>query len=134
MDPLTRFGALGGGLLTVVGVLGFAVTGVADPFAVRGQHLLVLVITPAQNLLHLVMGLAMVIGTARNAQAARTTTLVASAALGMLGLVGLIPAGPGTPLALDTWGSLLHLVLAAWGAGAIIRSRNETPRMEVHQS
>lgn len=126
MDATRRVGYLGGGLLTVTGVLGLAITGLSAPLTSTGQQLLLLEVNPAQNLLHLGLGLALVAGGAGTPRTSRVTTAAAAAALGMLGLVGLALAGsPADPLALNGWGNLLHLGLAAWGATATLRG---TPR------
>lgn len=123
MSATTRFGYLGGGLLTATGVLGLAVTGLADPLTSRGEHLLLLEVNPAQNLLHLALGLWMVIGAAASPSAARSTALTSTAVLGTLGLVGLALTGPAaSPLALNAWGNGLHLGLAVWGAMATLRT------------
>lgn len=122
MRPIPRFGYLGGGLLTSAGALGLAVTGLSEPLTPHGQHLLLFEVNPAQNVLHLVIGLVMVAGAAASDAAARTTALVASAALGTLGLVGLAMMGPaGNALALDAWSTVAHLGLAAWGTTATLR-------------
>lgn len=134
MHATARFGYLGGGLLTAIGVLGLAITGLADPLTPRGQHLLFLEVNPAQNVLHLVLGLSMVLGAARSTTTARTSAAVASAALGMLGLVGLALAGPlGNPLALDVWGNALHLCLAAWGTAATLRHTDDASPVRDHR-
>lgn len=123
MSATTRFGFLGGGLLTVTGVLGLAVTGLADPLASRGEHLLLLEVNPAQNLLHLALGLWMVTGAAASTGAARSSALTSTAVLGTLGLVGLVLTSPASsPLALNGWGTGLHLGLAAWGAMTRLRA------------
>lgn len=131
MDPARRFGELGGGLLTAIGVLGLAITGIAEPLAPMGQHLLVLEVNPAQNLLHLVLGLAMVVGGVGSPRVARISAAAAAAGLGMLGLVGLALVGPtGNPLALNGWGNLLHLGLAGWGATATLRHTDRSSRTD----
>jgi len=127
VSATTRFGHLGGGLLTAVGALGLAVTGLAAPLAPSGQRLLVLEVNPAQNLVHLALGLTMVLGAAGAPRTAATTALVATVALGTLGLVGLLLAGPsGNPLALDGWNNALHLGLAGWGALATLLTDHDT--------
>lgn len=129
-----RFGYLGGGLLTIAGALGLAVTGVSDPLAPEGQYLLALEVNPAQNLLHLLLGLLLTVGAAGSDNAARTTALVTSAALGMLGLLGLALDRPaGNPLALNGWGNALHLGLAVWGATVTMRQPQPGTTMETVQ-
>lgn len=131
MSAIARFGYLGGGLLTVIGALGLAITGLAEPLMPNGQHLVVLEVNPAQNLLHGALGLFMVFGAAGTSTLARSTALVASAALATLGLVGLALVGPpGNPLALDAWGNALHLGLAGWGAVATLRQSARSPRVD----
>lgn len=135
MSATTRYGYLGGGLLTATGVLGLAVTGLADPLAPHGEHLLLLEVNPAQNLLHLALGLWMVVGAAASPSAARSTALTAAAVLGTLGVVGLALTGPaGSPLALNGWGNGLHLGLAVWGAMATLRTDHGSPTMETASS
>lgn len=135
MSATTRFGHLGGGLLTATGVLGLAVTGLADPLAPHGAHLTLLEVNPAQNLVHLALGLWLVIGAAGTASAARSSALTATATLGTLGVVGLALAGPGgNPLALNAWSNGLHLGLALWGIAATLRTDHTTPTMEAAPS
>ncbi len=135
MSATTRFGFLGGGLLTATGVLGLAVTGLADPLASHGEHLLLLEVNPAQNLLHLALGLWMVVGAAASPSAARSSALTSTGVLGTLGLVGLALTGPaGSPLALNGWGNGLHLGLAVWGAMATLRTDHGPPTMETASS
>jgi hypothetical protein len=125
VGTVTRFGHLGGGLLVALGALGLAVTGLADPLAPQGKDLLVLTVNPAQNLVHIAIGLLMIGGAAGSHASARTTMLVASAALGTLGLVGLVLNSPtGNPLAINGWGNLLHLGLAGWGTMVLIRDHD----------
>lgn len=124
-----RFGYLGGGLLTAIGALGLAITGLTAPLSPMGQHLLILEINPAQNLLHLALGLAMVAGAAGSPQVARVAAAAGAAALAMLGVVGFALAGPtSNALALDTWGNILHLGLAGWSATATLRDAGRAPR------
>lgn len=127
------FGHLGGGLLAAAGGLGLAVTGLAAPLTASGQQLWVLEVSPAQNLVHLALGLALVVGAARSPRAARTTALVVTTALATLGLVGLAltdTAGPTTPLALGPVATALHLGLAACGAAVTLRRPRRAPPME----
>lgn len=131
MSATTRFGYLGGGLLTATGVLGLAVTGLADPLAPHGASLTVLEVNPAQNLLHLALGVWMVVGAAATASTARSAALTATATLGTLGIVGLALTGPdGNPLALNAWDNGLHLVLAFWGITATLRTDHAARAME----
>ena len=86
---------------------------------------------PAQNLLHLGLGLAMVAAGTRNGGVARIAAPTAAAALGMLGLLGLTLSGPtGNPLALNGWANLLHLGLAGWGAAATLRDTDRGARAD----
>lgn len=136
MGTVTRFGHLGGGLLVVLGAIGLAITGLADPLATQGRQLLVFTVNPAQNLVHIVLGLLMIGGAAGSHTSARTTMLIVSAALGTLGLVGLVLSGPtGSPLAINSWGNLLHLGLAGWGTMVLIRDHDRaSPSMEATTS
>lgn len=120
MTATTRFGFLGGGLLTAIGALGFATTGLRHPTAGATQHLWIMEVTPVLDLIHVVPGVTLVLGGAAAAGAARTTSVVGSAALGTLAVVGLA-LGAGTPIAPDAWGTALHLALAAWGTAATVR-------------
>jgi hypothetical protein len=120
-----QFGYLGGGLLVALGAIGLAITGLSDPLGPQGRELLVFTVNPAQNLVHIVLGLLMVGGAAGSHVSARTTMLIASAALGTLGLVGLALNSPtGNPLAINGWGNLLHLGLAGWGTMVLIRDHD----------
>lgn len=129
VGTVARFGHLGGGLLVALGAIGLAVTGLAEPLAPQGRDLLVLTVNPAQNLVHTAIGLLMVGGAAGSRTSARTTMLIASAALGTLGLVGLVLSSPpGNPLAINGWGNLLHLGLAGWGTMALVRDQDRASR------
>lgn len=125
MGTVTRFGHLGGGLLVALGAIGLAITGLSDPLASQGRDLMIFTVNPAQNLVHVALGLLMIGGAAGSHTAARTTMLIASAALGTLGLVGLVLIGPaGNPLAVNAWGNLLHLGLAGWGTMVLVRDHD----------
>jgi hypothetical protein len=112
------------------GLTGFGLTGVADGMSTTGHMLAVLEVNPLQNLLHLVVGLTLVVGSGLGRESARTVTLIVAVALGVAGLFGLALVGTdGNVLALNPAGNALHLVTAAVATGCtILTPRQRGPR------
>ena len=134
MAPATRFGLLGGGLLVALGGLGFAVTGAARPLTSSGARLLGIGVNPAQNIVHVQIGMVLVLAATSSTSAARTATLLAAAALGVIGLFGLaLVRTTGDPLGLNGWSNALHLGLSAWASMAALRSTPTTGAEMAHQ-
>lgn len=129
MPPTAWFGTVAGGLLATLGVLGLAVTGLHGS-AGTPQRLLVLVVSPGQNLLHVVLGVAMVAGVTRpDAATTHLTAVVGTTVLAALAGVGLLaPAPIAGPLALGGAVTVLHLGLAGWGTAATLRTTHARSR------
>lgn len=131
-SPARRFGDVAGAAYLAVGVVGFAVTGMSDFAAPRGARLLVLEVNPLHNLLHVVIGVALLVAASRSRDAATTAALATAAALGAAGLLGLAIAGWETPLALNNADNLVHLATAAGGALAWGAERRRTRQAKTH--
>ena len=109
MTAVRRLAQLGGTVYTAIALLGFAVTGLSDPFVTTGVYL-GMELNPAHNLLHLLVGAALLAAAASNEATARSLVLLTAACLGTLGM--LAPTMIGTEanvLALDTPDAVLHL-------------------------
>jgi hypothetical protein len=105
------------------GLVGFGVTGVADPMNTTGHALGILSINPLHNVLHLLVGLALIAGSGLSPGAARVLTLLTAASFGAVGLFGLAVTGTdGNVLALNPADNGLHLVTAAVATGCAIGS------------
>lgn len=131
-SPARRFGDVAGAAYLAVGVVGFAVTGISDFAASRGARLLVFEVNPLHNLLHVLLGAALLVTASRSREAATTAALVTAAALGAAGLLGLAIAGWETPLALNDADNVVHLGTAAAAGWAWDAERREARHAESH--
>ncbi|MBW3619397.1 MAG: DUF4383 domain-containing protein [Actinobacteria bacterium] len=123
--PARRFGQVAGSVYTALGLLGFAVTGLAGFAATTGPILFGLRLNPLHNTLHLLIGVALVIAAARGEDEARTISMLTAAAYGVVGLLGLALVGTdGNVLALNHPDNVLHLLTAVVATLATIASRD----------
>ncbi|WP_166879908.1 DUF4383 domain-containing protein [Salinibacterium sp. ZJ450] len=113
-SPNRMMGAIVGALLLLIGILGFAVTWDVPIFGTPGALLFgQLEVNPAQNLLHLLGGAALITAAATSIAAARTTNAVGGALSLLLGLTGLFLVGsPANFVAVSPLGNLLHFAAA----------------------
>lgn len=126
--PARRFGQVAGSGYAAVGLLGFAVTGVDGFAATTGAMLFGLRVNPLHNTLHIVIGLALVVGAARGEREARTISMLTAAVYGIVGLLGLALVGTdGNVLALNHADNALHLTTAAFAAAAAVMSPSRVP-------
>lgn len=131
--PAQRFAFLFGAVYFAVGVAGFAVTGTTD-FAGHQHHhtLLIFSVNPLHNVVHVVLGLAWLAGSARH-RTARVVNLALGVVLGLVTLLGFTGgmgllgmsglADPDNFLHLAT--ATLALYFGSVAAGAPVRQ--ETP-------
>lgn len=86
--PAQRFAFLFGLVYFAVGVAGFPVTGTADFAGHQHQHtLLIFSVNPLHNVVHIVLGLAWLAGSARH-RTARLVDLALGVVLGLVTLLG----------------------------------------------
>jgi hypothetical protein len=128
--PVERFARWAGAAYTGIAIVGFGLTGVADGMSTAGHMLGFVEVNPAQNLLHLVVGVTLVVGSGPGRESARTVTLIVAVALAVAGLFGLALVGTdGNVLALNPAGNALHLLTAAVATGCtILTPRGREPR------
>lgn len=97
----------------LVGLAGFALTGVSDPVGTDGEHLLFFEVNPLHNVVHLAIGLVL-LASGRDVGSARAANVVIGAAYLVVGLVGLFLVGTeANIIALNGADNLLHLGSAA---------------------
>jgi hypothetical protein len=132
MTLARRFAQIAGTFYVSVAVLGFAVTGLRDPWSTSGAVILGLEVNAMHNLLHLLIGAALLAGAAAGEEQARVLVLLTAGASGVLALIG--PAMVGTEanvLALNTADNLVHLVTAVVAGFAVALSRSRTAQRSV---
>ena len=87
--PAQRFALGFGAVYLLVGIAGFAVTGI-HPFSGMQHHtLLVFAVNPLHNVVHVVLGVAWLAGAAR-ARAARAVNLALGGVLGLVTVLGFV--------------------------------------------
>jgi hypothetical protein len=127
-----RFAQVAGTFYVSVALLGLAATGLRDPWATSGTVVLGLEVNAMHNLLHLLIGGALLAGAAAGEEEARVLVLLTAGASGVLALIG--PAMAGTEanvLALNTADNLVHLLTAVLGGACVAASRSRAPRGSV---
>ncbi len=125
-SPNRLLGVIFGAVYLLVGILGFFATGGVDFFATEGNLLLgIFMVNPFHNIVHLLIGAALLIGGLSSVSAAKATNTTIGAAYLLVGLIGLFIAGDDNPaniLALNAADNVLHfasaIVLLAVGLGA----------------
>ncbi len=127
-SPNRLLGVIFGAVYLLVGILGFFVTGGVDFFANNpdeaGLLLGIFAVNPFHNIVHLLIGAALLIGGLSSVSAAKATNTTIGAAYLLVGLIGLFIAGdnPANILALNAADNVLHfasaIVLLAVGLGA----------------
>jgi Domain of unknown function (DUF4383) len=126
-SPNRLLGVIFGAVYLLVGILGFFVTGGVDFFANNPDeagNLLGFAVNPFHNIVHLLIGAALLIGGLSSVSAAKATNTTIGAAYLLVGLLGLFIAGdnPANILALNAADNVLHfasaIVLLAVGLGA----------------
>ena len=113
-SPNRIVGVVFGAVYLLVGLLGFAYTGVVGFIATEGGLLLgIFEVNPLHNIAHLLIGAALLIGGLVSVKAAKTVNIVVGAAYLLLGIVGFFLVNtPANILALNTPDHFLHLASA----------------------
>ena len=127
-SPNRLLGVIFGAVYLLVGILGFFITGGVDFFATNGDEapriLGLFAVNPFHNIVHLLIGAALLIGGLSSVSAAKATNTTVGAAYLLVGLIGLFIAGnnPANILALNAADNVLHfasaILLLAVGLGA----------------
>ena len=123
-SPNRLLGVVFGAVYVLIGVLGFTVTSGVGFFATSGGLLLgVFEVNVLHNVLHILIGAALLIAGLSTVRAARTVNSVVGAAYLVLGLAGLFLVGSALNiLAINVADNVLHFgsaaVLLAVGLGA----------------
>lgn len=73
-----------------VGVVGFILTGFGEFFGMSGETLILFGVNPADNLVHVILGVIYLIGVRATEAGARAVVLVLSSAFLLVGVLGLI--------------------------------------------
>lgn len=103
-----------GAVYLLVGLLGFLASAGVDFAATDGGLLLgIFEVNPLHNIVHLLIGAALLIGGLRSVRAAKTVNIVVGAVYLLVGIVGFFIEGSALNiLALNTADHFLHLVSA----------------------
>ncbi|MFP5309773.1 MAG: DUF4383 domain-containing protein [Actinomycetes bacterium] len=119
-SPTRLFATTFGVGYVAVGLVGFAMTGL-DGFTSRNGPLVLglFEVNPLHNLVHLLLGSALVVAGARSAADARMVTIVVGVAVGAVGLLGPLITSAGE-LALNGADNVLHLVTAVLAFLAVL--------------
>ena len=123
-SPNRLLGTVFGAGYLLLGILGFTATGGVGLFAPRGGLLFgFLEVNVLHNIVHILIGAALLLAALSSVRAARTANSVVGAACLVLGLAGLFLVGsPVNVLAVNVAGNVLHFgtasVLLAVGLGA----------------
>lgn len=122
--PATRFGNVFGAAYLAIGLVGFALTGFDGIAGTAGETLIVFEINPLHNVVHALVGVALLLAAAAGEGVARQIALVVGAVYALVGVLGLFAIGTDADLlALNVADNLLHLVTAAVAFVAVARSR-----------
>lgn len=130
MDVTARlFGNVFGGVYVAVGLIGFALTGVDGFAASNGPELIIFQINPLHNVVHVLIGVALLAAAGAGEAVARQVTAVVGAVYGVVGVLGFVLVGSGSLniLALNGADNLLHLGTAAAAALTLVAARRGAP-------
>lgn len=113
-SPNRLVGVILGAIYVLVGLLGFAVTGGVGFVATDGGLLLgIFEVNPLHNIVHLVIGAALLIGGLASVPAAKSVNGIVGAVYLIVGIVGFFIADTAANiLALNTADHILHLASA----------------------
>jgi Domain of unknown function (DUF4383) len=116
MKPVQRFAQVFGGVYVLVGLLGFAFTGLSDFAVASDDKLLLFGVNPLHNLVHLAVGALWLASSRREASARAVSTLIGAVYL-VVGILGLFVNGGSdlNLLNLNQPDNALHLASAALG-------------------
>lgn len=124
-----RIGYVLGATYLVVGIAGFAVTGGVGFFATSGKPLIAFDLNPAHNIVHLLIGVALIGAARARDNVSRGVSTVIGAVYLLVGIAGLFIVGKGINiLALNHADNGLHIasaaVLLVTGLGLIGRRKS----------
>lgn len=124
-----RFARWTGAVYAGIAIVGFGLTGFNDPMTTSGHMLGIFEVNPLQNLLRLLVGIALLVAGSAGREPARTLTLLTAAAFGVASLFGLALTGTdANVLALNHPDNLLHLATAVLAAACVAATpRERTP-------
>ncbi len=117
-----RFGNVFGAVYLAVGLIGFALTGFDGIVGTHGETLFVFEINPLHNVVHALIGVALLASAASGKWVARQIALVAGSVYALVGLLGLFMVRAAANI-LALTDNLLHLVTAAVALLAVAHSR-----------
>ncbi len=121
------FGNAFGAVYLAVGLIGFALGGLDGFVATQGETLIMFEINPLHNVVHVLVGAALLAGAVAGEKVARQVALLVGGAYGLVGLVGFALIGTDANiLALNFADSFLHLTTAAVAFLAVARSPRGT--------
>jgi uncharacterized membrane protein YuzA (DUF378 family) len=111
-----RFAAVFGAVYVLVGLAGFAVTGLSDVAATSSDKLILFGLNPLHNIVHLLVGVVW-LASSRNEQSARVVSAAIGAVYLLVGVAGLFIAGNSdlNLLNLNQPDNVLHLGSAVLG-------------------
>jgi uncharacterized membrane protein YuzA (DUF378 family) len=111
-----RFAAVFGAVYVLVGLAGFAVTGLSDFAATSSDKLILFGLNPLHNVVHLLVGVVW-LASSRNEQSARVVSAAIGAVYLLVGVAGLFIAGNSdlNLLNLNQPDNVLHLGSAVLG-------------------
>lgn len=126
-SPARMFAAVFGAVYLVVGVVGFAVTGFDGWLETNsGDFLLWFEINPLHNVVHLLIGAALLAGSARPS-AARMIALTVAVIYAAVGVIGFWAVGEEwNILSLNQADNWLHIVTAVLALGAVAMDERRT--------
>ena len=109
--PAKTFAYVFGAVYLIVGIVGFAVTGFNDFASAEGEVLLLFELNPLHNVVHLLIGIALLAAAGAGEVTSRQITLLVGAVYAIVGVLGFFITGNETLniLALNLADNLLHV-------------------------
>jgi hypothetical protein len=112
-SPNRLIATIFGAVYLLVGILGFFVTAGIGFFASQGANLIVFAVNPLHNVIHLLIGAALLIAGLKSVPAARTVNTTVGGVYLLVGIVGLfLLDSPLNIIALNGADNVLHLASA----------------------
>ena len=109
--PAKTFAYVFGAVYLLIGIVGFAVTGFNDFASAEGEVLLLFELNPLHNIVHLLIGIALLSAAGAGEVTSRQITLLVGAVYAIVGVLGFFITGNETLniLALNLADNLLHI-------------------------